>query len=207
MFAPKGGFYSTQDADSEGEDGKFFVWTPDEIREVLGDEVEAFMAADVVTSGGNASTDSAHGFEGKNILEFVGGLDQRPALVEAHRKLFEAQAAAYVCGDFVCQAPVTDLEAPPILLLRRGNDLDRTQVVRHLIGRICDARKEERTLEEDDSYLLSHASGCIHPAVKVPPERRVGSRGPGTQVLNCLAFLQRVDGHGIGDVCRLVPDI
>ena len=35
---PEGGFYSTQDADSEGEEGKFFVWTPDEIRDVLGDE-------------------------------------------------------------------------------------------------------------------------------------------------------------------------
>ncbi len=33
-----GAFYSTQDADTEGEEGKFFVWTPDELREVLGDE-------------------------------------------------------------------------------------------------------------------------------------------------------------------------
>jgi len=77
------GFYSTQDADSEGEEGKFFVWTPDEIREVLGDEAEAFMAAYGVTRHGN--------FEGKNILEFVGDLEQRPALAEARRKLFEAR--------------------------------------------------------------------------------------------------------------------
>jgi uncharacterized protein YyaL (SSP411 family) len=33
-----GGFYSTQDADSEGVEGKFFVWTPDDIREVLGNQ-------------------------------------------------------------------------------------------------------------------------------------------------------------------------
>ena len=67
MTDPDGGFYSTQDADSEGREGKFFVWRPGEIREVLGDETEAFMAAYGVTSQGNASTGSAHGFEGKNI--------------------------------------------------------------------------------------------------------------------------------------------
>jgi uncharacterized protein YyaL (SSP411 family) len=87
------GFYSTQDADpaplrsgddrSEGEEGKFFVWTPGEIGEVLGDEAGAFMAAYGVTPGGS--------FEGKNILEFAGDLEQRPALAEARRKLFEAR--------------------------------------------------------------------------------------------------------------------
>jgi uncharacterized protein YyaL (SSP411 family) len=45
MTDPAGGFYSTQDADSEGEEGKFFVWTPDEIREVLGSEADELMAA------------------------------------------------------------------------------------------------------------------------------------------------------------------
>jgi uncharacterized protein YyaL (SSP411 family) len=78
------GFYSTQDADSEGEEGKFFVWTPDEIREVLNDaQADAFMAAYGVTRHGN--------FEGKNILEFVGDMEQRPTLAEARRRLFEAR--------------------------------------------------------------------------------------------------------------------
>jgi uncharacterized protein YyaL (SSP411 family) len=70
-----GGFYSTQDADSEGEEGKFFVWTPSEIREVLGEDAEKFIAAYGVTQQGNASTGSAHGFEGKNTLELVGDMD------------------------------------------------------------------------------------------------------------------------------------
>jgi uncharacterized protein YyaL (SSP411 family) len=83
MLDPGGGFYSTQDADSEGEEGKFFVWTPDEIREILGGESDTFLAAYGVTRHGN--------FEGKNILEFVGELDQRPALAEARRRLFEAR--------------------------------------------------------------------------------------------------------------------
>jgi uncharacterized protein YyaL (SSP411 family) len=83
MTDPAGGFYSTQDADSEGEEGKFFIWTPDEIDEVLGGDAEAFTSAYGVTRRGN--------FEGKNILEFVGNMHQRPALAEARRKLFEAR--------------------------------------------------------------------------------------------------------------------
>jgi uncharacterized protein YyaL (SSP411 family) len=91
MTDPAGGFYSTQDADSEGEEGKFFVWTLGEIGEILGDGADEFIAAYGVKGGGNASTGSAHGFEGKNILEFVGDFDQRAALAEARRMLFEAR--------------------------------------------------------------------------------------------------------------------
>ena len=83
MVDPSGGFYGTQDADSEGVEGKFFVWTPDEIREILRDDADAFVAAYGVTQHGN--------FEGKNILEFVGDLEQGPALAKARRKLFEAR--------------------------------------------------------------------------------------------------------------------
>ena len=45
MTAPEGGFYSATDADSEGEEGKFFVWTPDEVRSVLGDEAAPLALA------------------------------------------------------------------------------------------------------------------------------------------------------------------
>jgi uncharacterized protein YyaL (SSP411 family) len=83
MLDPAGGFYSAQDADSEGEEGRFYVWTPDEVREVLGNDADAFMDAYGVTPGGN--------FEGKNILEFVGDVEQRPALAGARRRLFEAR--------------------------------------------------------------------------------------------------------------------
>jgi len=83
MTLPEGGFYSTQDADSEGEEAKFFVWTPDEVRAVLGDQAKPFLVAYDVTEQGN--------FEGHNILEFTGSLGERASLAGAHRRLLEAR--------------------------------------------------------------------------------------------------------------------
>jgi uncharacterized protein YyaL (SSP411 family) len=61
MTAPRGGFYSTLDADSEGEEGKFYVWSRAEIMEILGsEEGRIFAALYNVTDRGN--------WEGKNIL-------------------------------------------------------------------------------------------------------------------------------------------
>lgn len=54
MRSPEGGFYSTQDADSEGEEGKFYVWSRDEIKEILGKEKGTpFCAYYGVTPQGN----------------------------------------------------------------------------------------------------------------------------------------------------------
>jgi uncharacterized protein len=63
MTSPNGGFYSAQDADSEGEEGKFYTWSKQEIISSLDDEkknAEIFCEYYGVTEGGN--------FEGKNIL-------------------------------------------------------------------------------------------------------------------------------------------
>ena len=61
MTAPDGGFYSTQDADSEGEEGKFYVWSRAEVLEALGaEDGRAFCALYDITERGN--------WEGKNIL-------------------------------------------------------------------------------------------------------------------------------------------
>ncbi len=61
MTHPQGGFYSSLDADSEGEEGKFYVWTLDEIREILKEESEFFEAAYGITIQGN--------WEGKTVLQ------------------------------------------------------------------------------------------------------------------------------------------
>ena len=69
MVSPEGGFYSTQDADSEGKEGKFFVWDQDEVMRILGDEVgEIFCRYYDVTDAGN--------FEQKNILHPTLELEQ-----------------------------------------------------------------------------------------------------------------------------------
>jgi uncharacterized protein YyaL (SSP411 family) len=61
MTSNEGAFYSSQDADSEGEEGKYYVWSYKELKEILEHEVfEIFADRFGVTQGGN--------FEGKNIL-------------------------------------------------------------------------------------------------------------------------------------------
>ena len=93
MFHAGGGFYSTQDADSESEEGKFFVWSREEITRILGEEIgEIICRIYDVTDLGN--------FEGKNILHPILTLEQsaklfkkdieeiRSALAEAKTRLF-----------------------------------------------------------------------------------------------------------------------
>src|SRR6266516_4187476 len=62
MTAPEGGFYSSLDADSEGHEGKFYVWSEEELDSLLGADSRAFKTYYGVTSGGGGN------FEGKNIL-------------------------------------------------------------------------------------------------------------------------------------------
>ncbi len=90
-----GGFYSSLDADSEGEEGKFYVWTHDEIQNALGPDFDFFKAAYGITPQGN--------WEGKTILQRV--LDDaalaarfkldlasvRERLNESHRRLLRVR--------------------------------------------------------------------------------------------------------------------
>lgn len=60
LSSPEGGFYAALDADTEGEEGKFYVWSAAEIETLLGDEAPLFMQVYSVSEAGN--------WEGKNIL-------------------------------------------------------------------------------------------------------------------------------------------
>ncbi len=85
---PGGGFYSAEDADSEGEEGRFYLWTPDQIRAALGpDEAAAAIEWWGVTEAGN--------FEGHTILNrlHARGAIERPPLVQDCRvRLFDVRA-------------------------------------------------------------------------------------------------------------------
>ncbi len=74
MTQPQGGFYSTQDADSEGEEGKFFVWTEEEIQKLLGkDDARIFSYCYDVSMTGN--------WEGHNILNRPKSLAQAAGML------------------------------------------------------------------------------------------------------------------------------
>jgi hypothetical protein len=94
MTDKTGGFYSALDADSEGEEGKFYVWSRAEIDSILGDESKLFCDYYNVTEGGN--------FEGHNILNLTaashrvkdnsGRDDFDELMAAARKKLFEARS-------------------------------------------------------------------------------------------------------------------
>ena len=86
-----GGFFSAEDADSEGVEGKFYCWSLDELRAVCGDDAEAVIATFGVTEGGNFE-DPHTGYRG-NILHLVHRADDRtPAVERALPRLLEARS-------------------------------------------------------------------------------------------------------------------
>jgi uncharacterized protein len=86
MRGPEGGFHAALDADSDGEEGAFYVWTPAQIRQVLGGAAQEAIEFYGVSETGN--------FEGRNVLHLAGGAaaTEPAGLDEARRALFEARA-------------------------------------------------------------------------------------------------------------------
>jgi len=85
MRDPSGAFYSTQDADSEGVEGKFYVWSLDEFRRVVGDDADIMARYFDVTSLGN--------WEESNILHVTNSADQnfQSKVDAAKKKLYAAR--------------------------------------------------------------------------------------------------------------------
>lgn len=85
MTSPEGGFYSAEDADSEGEEGRFYLWTVDEINDVFGEEDGSkFCQYFDITAEGN--------FEGKNIpnlIELPSSVIDKEFINKNREKLFK----------------------------------------------------------------------------------------------------------------------
>jgi uncharacterized protein YyaL (SSP411 family) len=84
MRAPSGGFWSSLDADSEGVEGKFAVWTVDELRDALGDDAEAAIAWFGASEQGN--------FEGANVLQTRGPAPDAPTRARIRARLLEIRS-------------------------------------------------------------------------------------------------------------------
>jgi uncharacterized protein YyaL (SSP411 family) len=81
MRGPEGGFMSALDADSEGEEGRFYVWSVDELRSLLGDDADDAVAYFGATPDGN--------FEGANIL--MRGAEEPEGLDSIRQRLYEVR--------------------------------------------------------------------------------------------------------------------
>ena len=86
MTNPGGGFYSTEDADSEGTKGLFYTWTPDEIEAVLGEERGA-------TFGRVYDVSDVGNFEGRSILNLPKTLEQCAAILRREPHELAAELA------------------------------------------------------------------------------------------------------------------
>jgi uncharacterized protein YyaL (SSP411 family) len=176
MRGLEGGFYSALDADSEGEEGRFYVWTPAQIREVLeGSDAadpncirfslqqrENLMQFYGITERGN--------FEGSNVLHLARGVEaaEPEGLGEIRRALFEARAQRVHPGlddkrltswNALAIAALADAGA----VLDREDYLDAARAcaefvlgsLRDLDGRLLRTYKDGRA--HLDAYLEDHA--------------------------------------------------
>ena len=159
MRGPEGGFYSALDADSEGEEGKFYVWTEQELRDLLGDDADALLSYWGVDRGPN--------FEGRSILYVEGDEIDPEVLARARRRLYEVRSQRVWPGlddkrltawNALMVAALADAGA----VLRRPDYLDAARncaefltAMRAPDGRLLRTYKDDRA--SLNAYLEDHA--------------------------------------------------
>ena len=103
MTAPEGGFCSAEDADSEGEEGKFYLWTQEEVRQALGNEEADFVAKVFnIEKDGNFAEQATRRGSGVNILhlkktlgELASDLNLSQQDIQAHLEVIRQKLFAY----------------------------------------------------------------------------------------------------------------
>lgn len=103
MTNPKGGFFSAEDADSEGQEGKFYMWTEAEIKQVLGENAHLIFEVFNISREGNYYDEVHRAKTGRNILHFKESLPELSSklgvrykklisvLRDVRQKLFDAR--------------------------------------------------------------------------------------------------------------------
>ncbi|HMD51295.1 MAG TPA: thioredoxin domain-containing protein, partial [Solirubrobacteraceae bacterium] len=90
MTGPEGGFYSGLDADSEGAEGRYYVWTVEEIRELLGEDADAALAWFGASDAGNFE-DPHDPRPGRNVLQDRPTRPDGPARARIRSRLLAAR--------------------------------------------------------------------------------------------------------------------
>ena len=158
MRAPEGCFYSALDADSEGEEGRFYVWTVPELREALGEDAEQAVAFFGASERGN--------FDGANILLASGPEPQRRA--EIRRRLYDVRSKRVWPGLddkrlTAWNALMVSALAEAGAVLERADDLDAARECANFLleqmhdddGRLLRTYKDGRA--RLNAYLEDHA--------------------------------------------------
>ena len=163
MASPEGGFYSAQDADSEGVEGKFYTFSLAEILEVLGDGGQRFAEVFDITAGGN--------FEGVNIPNLLKIGDLESDFSDAKRKLYNyrKQRTSLHLDDKILLSWNAMMIAAMSMLYRishEGQYLKAAQKAQTIIeNNLCDGvqlytsfrdgKRSDKAFLDDDAYYIS----------------------------------------------------
>ncbi len=163
MTSKEGGFYSAQDADSEGVEGKFYTFSLDEILEVLGDGGQRFAEVFDITANGN--------FEGVNIPNLLKSNDIESGFSDAKQKLYEyrRQCTSLHLDDKILLSWNAMMIAAMAMLYRishEGQYLKAAQNAQQFLEQnLCeglqlytsfrDGKRSDKAFLDDDAYYVS----------------------------------------------------
>jgi len=159
MRAPEGGFYSAEDADSEGEEGRFYLWTRSEMREILGEE-----DGDLFADAYGIASESGEGAPQGKVLHLAGPFSSlaaersrgeaavRERIERARERLFEARSARVRPARD--EKILTDWNGLAIAALARAG---RTLGERRFVGAASDAASFLLASSRDESGGLLHS--------------------------------------------------
>ena len=173
MRGPEGGFYSALDADSEGEEGRYYVWEESEARETL---AEAELAAEAIERVlGYWGVSAAGNFEGRNILHVPLGAraEPPPELADARNALFarrEQRVRPGLDDKRLCSWNALMITA----LADAGAALGREDFVDAAPG--C-ARFIQESMRDDSRAPAPHLEGRRGQAQRLPRGPRLPGRG------------------------------